>query len=164
MVPQKHWQDDVRIVYFIMNENEIAKSIVDASYHVYRTLGPGLFESVYEKVLAFELERRGLFVVRQVPISLQYETLHFEEAFRADIVVNGGVLVEIKSVDAFLPVHHKQVLTYLRFTRLHLGLLINFGASSFRNAVRRVARNLVETDIRLSRSFDEGVDHKDVTD
>ncbi len=113
-----------------MTENEIAKILVDAAYKVHVALGPGLLESVYETVLTFELERRGLHVRRQQSIGIVYETLTIADAFRADLVVEGKVIVEIKSIELVQPVHKKQLLTYLRLSRMHLGLLINFGSAA----------------------------------
>lgn len=125
-----------------MTENEIAKIIVDAAFNIHVALGPGLLESVYEVVLAFELERRGLQVHRQQSISIVYETLTIENAFRADLVVEGKVIVEIKSVESTQPVHAKQLLTYLRLSHRRLGLLINFGTALLRNGVTRVVNGL----------------------
>jgi GxxExxY protein len=127
-----------------MTENEIARIIVDAAFKVHVALGPGLLESVYEVVLAFELERRGLQVHRQQSISIVYEALTIENAFRADLVVEGKVIVEIKSVEVTQPVHAKQLLTYLRLSDRRLGLLINFGAALLRNGVTRVVNGLEE--------------------
>jgi len=109
-----------------MTENEIAKQIVDAAFKIHTTLGPGLFESVYEAVMAEELSRRRLQVIRQQAIPVVYENVHLEAGFRADLIVEGKVIVEIKSVEAIAPVHKKQLLTYLRLADKHLGLLINF--------------------------------------
>ena len=109
-----------------MTENEIATQIVDAAYRVHTTLGPGLFESVYETVMAHELTKRGLQVVRQQAIPVVWEDVHMEVGFRADLIVEGKVIVEIKSIEAIAPVHRKQLLTYLRLTGKKLGLLINF--------------------------------------
>ncbi len=96
-----------------MTENEIAKQIVDAAYKIHVALGPGLLESAYEAVLTHELEKRGLRVVRQQPIPLVHEAVHLEMGFRADLIVEGKVIVEIKSIDAVADVHKKQLLTYL---------------------------------------------------
>src|SRR5271167_95908 len=109
-----------------MTENEIAKEIVDAAYKVHTTLGPGLFESVYETIMARELAKRGLQVIRQQPIPVVWENVHMEAGFRADLIVENKVIVEIKSVESMAPVHRKQLLTYLRLARKRLGLLINF--------------------------------------
>jgi GxxExxY protein len=99
---------------FPVTENEIARQIVDAAYKIHTTLGPGLFESVYEAVLAQELSKRGLQFVRQQPLPVVWENLHLEAGFRADLIVENKVIVEIKSVDAIAPVHRKQLLIYLR--------------------------------------------------
>jgi GxxExxY protein len=125
-----------------MTENEIAKIIVDAAFKIHTTLGPGLLESVYESVLAYELKQRGLLVVRQQPIPVIYETVRLEEGFRADLLVEGKVIVELKSVEAIAPVHKKQVLTYLRLTNLKLGLLINFGDALIKDGISRIVNGL----------------------
>jgi GxxExxY protein len=122
--------------------NTLSGQIVDAAMHVHMRLGPGLLESVYERVLAYELEKRGLKVARQVPIPLQYDDLRFDEGFRVDLIVNDTVLVELKSVEVLAPVHGKQVLTYLKLTNLRLGLLINFGAPLLKDGIKRIAHNL----------------------
>src|SRR4051794_34929305 len=101
-----------------MHENEISREIVDAAYHIHMTLGPGLFESVYERILQFELERRGLTVLNQHPIPVIYESVKIEEAFRADLIVQDKVIIELKSVEAIAPVHRRQLLTYLRLSGL----------------------------------------------
>ena len=105
-------------------------------------LGPGLLESVYEVLLARSLERRGLTVERQKPIRLEVDGVIFDEAFRADILVNDLVIVELKSVEELHPAHNKQLKTYLRVAQKHLGLLINFGAPLFKNGVSRVVLGL----------------------
>jgi GxxExxY protein len=125
-----------------MRENEIAKEIVDAAYKIHTTLGPGLLESVYETVLAYELERRGLGIVRQQAIPVVYESVRLEEGFRADIIVANKVIIEIKSVEMLAPVHKKQLLTYLRLTDKKLGLLINFGAALIKDGIHRIANGL----------------------
>ena len=127
-----------------MTENEIAKIIVDAAFKVHTTLGPGLLESVYEGALVYELEKRGLKVVRQQAVPAVYETIRFEEGFRADVVVEGKVMVEIKSVEKLNPAHHKQLLTYLRLADKKLGLLINFGEALIKNGIKRVVNGLKE--------------------
>lgn len=109
-----------------MTENEIARHIVDVAYQIHVRFGPGLLESVYEVLMAHELAKRGLSVTRQQAIPLVYETIRMEAGFRADLIVGGKVIVEIKSVDALAPVHKKQLLTYLRLADKRLGLLINF--------------------------------------
>ena len=122
--------------------NIISGQIVDAAMQVHTRLGPGLLESIYERVLAYELEKRGLKVDRQVAIPLRYDNLSFEEGFRADLIVDETVLVELKSVEVLAPVHGKQVLTYLKLTNLRLALLINFGAAMLKDGIKRIANNL----------------------
>ena len=121
-----------------MTENEIATKIVDACCAVHTTLGPGLLESVYESVLTYELENRCLKVQRQQPIPLKYENIQFDEGFRADLVVEGKVIVELKSVENVAPVHKKQLLTYLRLADKKLGLLVNFGSNLIKDGITRV--------------------------
>ena len=116
----------------------IASSVIDIAFHTHRDLGPGLLESVYEAVLAKTLETHGYQVERQKPIPIKYAGLCFDEGFRADLLVDGKLLIELKSVEKFAPVHGKQVLTYLRLLDLPLGLLINFGAETFRQGIRRI--------------------------
>jgi len=125
-----------------MHENDIARLIVDAAYQVHTTLGPGLLESVYEAVLTYELEKRGLEVRRQTAIPVVYEQMSFDEGFRADLLVQGKVIVELKSVEKIAPVHQKQLLTYLRLANKRLGLLINFGEALIKNGITRVVNRL----------------------
>jgi GxxExxY protein len=125
-------------------ENEIAKLVVDAAYHVHTKLGPGLLESVYEVALAHEIEKRGLAIKRQVSIPIQYDELVFDEGFRADIIVEDSVILELKSVEAVAPVHKKQLLTYLRLADKRLGLLLNFGAPLIKKGIFRIVNNLEE--------------------
>ena len=127
-----------------MTENEILKIIVDAAIKVHRALGLGLFESVYEVVLAHELMTRGLSVERQVKIPIQYEGLQFDEGFRADIIVGGKVILELKSVETVIPSHRKQIQTYLRLTGLKLGFLLNFGAALMKDGIMRAVNGLEE--------------------
>jgi GxxExxY protein len=127
-----------------MSENEVAKVVVDAAFTVHSRLGPGLLESVYEVVLAYELEKRGLKPACQVPVPIVYEGMRFDEGFRADIVVEDKVIVELKSVEAVAPVHKKQLLTYLRLGDKRLGLLINFGAALIKDGITRVVNRLSE--------------------
>ena len=122
--------------------NDISGEIVDAAVRVHTALGPGLLESVYERVLAYELDKRGLVVERQVPVPVVYEEVTFEEGFRADLIVDGQIIVELKSVETLAPVHSKQLLTYLKLRDLRLGLLINFGAPLLKDGIRRIANNL----------------------
>ena len=125
-----------------MHENDIAKIVDAAAFKVHKALGPGLLESVYETVLAHEIEKRGLAVERQKRIPVTYENLTFDEGFRADLVVGDKVIVELKSVETVAPVHKKQLLTYLRLTDKRLGLLINFGANLMKEGIFRVVNGL----------------------
>ena len=125
-----------------MTENEIAKAIVNAAYKIHSKLGPGLLESVYEAILTAELEKLRLRVVRQQAIPVVYEQIHLEAGFRADLLVEGKVIVEIKSVEALAVVHRKQVLTYLRLADKRLGLLINFNVALIKDGIVRVVNNL----------------------
>ena len=127
-----------------MTENEIAKEVVDAAFWIHKRLGPGLLESVYESILAYELKKRGLNVRRQVPIPVVYEEIRFDEGFFADLVVEEKLIVELKSVETIHPVHQKQLMTYLRLTDRHLGLLINFGSALIKSGIRRVVNGLKE--------------------
>jgi GxxExxY protein len=125
-----------------MTENEIAKIVVDAAIKVHCALGPGLLESVYEIVLAHELAKRGLKVERQALIPIEYNGLKFREGFRADVVVEEKIIVELKSVENIQPVHKKQLLTYLRLADMRLGLLINFGSALLKDGISRVVNGL----------------------
>jgi GxxExxY protein len=129
---------------FKMTENEIAKEVVDAAFHIHTKLGPGLLESVYETVLAAVLRKRGLRVERQVPVPIRFEDLTFDEGFRADLIVEGKVILELKSVEETAPVHKKQVITYLRLADKRLGLLINFGAPLIKDGITRLVNRLPE--------------------
>jgi GxxExxY protein len=127
-----------------MTENEIAKVVVDCAYKVHTTLGPGLLESVYESVLAFELDKHSLKVERQKPLPVVYENIQLEEGFRADLMVSDKVIVELKSVEEVAPVHKKQLLTYLRLADKRLGLLINFGVARIKDGITRIVNGLSE--------------------
>lgn len=127
-----------------MNENDIAKEIVDAAYKVHTARSPGLLESVYEAALAYELTKRGLGVERQKPLPVVYEEIRMDEGFRADLMVDERVIVELKSVENVAPVHRKQLLTYLRLSDKRLGLLINFGAERIKDGITRVVNRLPE--------------------
>lgn len=122
--------------------DDVTGAIVDAAYKLHTGLGPGLLESVYEAVLARDLERRGLGVERQKSVSFDYDGLHFSEGLRIDLMVESRVVVEIKSVEKLLPVHAKQLLTYLRLLRLPVGLLINFGAPTLKEGLHRIVNGL----------------------
>jgi GxxExxY protein len=128
-----------------MTENQIAKEVVDAAVKIHSELGPGLLESVYDVVLASELDRRGLRVERQVPIPIEYQGLRIDEGFRADIIVDGKVILELKSVEQLAKVHHKQLFTYLKLADKRLGLLLNFGAELMKDGIKRIANGMEET-------------------
>ncbi len=121
-----------------MHENEIGTAIVDFAFQLHQDLGPGLLETVYEVTFARKLEKRGLIVQRQVPIRIVYEGLEFEEGFRADLIINGKVIVELKSVEMIHPVHKKQLLTYLRLTGMKLGYVLNFGSPLMKDGITRI--------------------------
>ena len=127
-----------------MNENRIAAAIVDAAFKIHTTLGPGLFESVYETVLEYELQRRGLRVQHQVGLPVYYEGVKLELGFRVDLIVADKVIIEIKSVETLAPVHRKQLETYLRLMDLRLGLLINFNVELIKDGIQRVVNRLAE--------------------
>src|SRR3989440_238477 len=129
-----------------MHENEIAKKVLDASFVVHTKLGPGLLESVYEVVLAHELRKVGIFVERQKPMPITYDGILFEEGYRADLLVESKVIVELKSVAALSAVHAKQLLTQLRLSGLKLGLLINFGETHLKNGIKRIINGQLDDD------------------
>ncbi len=124
-----------------MEINGVTANIIDAANKVHNQLGPGLFESVYEEVLAFELIKRNLHVERQVPIPVYYDELKMEVGFRADLIVEKQVIVEVKSIETVEPVHKKQVITYLRLSGLKIGLLINFNEELLKNGLTRLFNN-----------------------
>ena len=127
-----------------MTENEISKVVVDAAIDLHRELGPGLLESVYEVLLADELTRRGLKVERQVLVPVTFRGRRFDEGFRADIIVEGKVILELKSVESLHDAHRKQLLTYLRITGIRLGLLLNFGEAIMKSGITRIVNGLSE--------------------
>lgn len=127
-----------------MTENELAAEIVDAALKVHKALGPGLLETVYEVVLAHELQSRGLQVDRQRPVPIVYQGAHFETGFRADLVVGDLVIVEIKSVELIAPVHKQQLRTHLRLADKRLGLLINFNVALIKQGITRIVNRLPE--------------------
>lgn len=127
-----------------MTENDIRKIVVDCAFQVHTRLGPGLLESVYEVALAYELRKRGLAVERQVPIPVVYDGIQFDEGFRADLIVAGLVIIELKSVETVHPVHKKQLLTYLKLADKRLGYLINFGAELIKDGLSRVSNGAAD--------------------
>jgi len=125
-----------------VNENEIGHIVVDTAVAIHKGLGPGLLESVYEVVLAKGLAEQNLDVERQVLIPFEYSGLQFNEGFRADIVVDGKVIIELKSVETLRDVHKKQLLTYLRLSKMRLGFLLNFGAALMKDGIVRIVNGL----------------------
>ena len=125
-----------------LTENDISYIIRGAAFKVHSKLGPGLLESVYETALAFEIEQAGCTVKKQVGVPMVYADIKMEVGFRMDLLVNDKVIVEIKSVESLLDVHHKQLLTYLKLSEKKLGLLINFNSSSLKDSITRIANNL----------------------
>lgn len=126
----------------MMNSGDAMSSIViDEAIGIHRELGPGLFETVYETVLAGRLEKRGLHVERQVPVPIEFDGHTFGAAFKIDILVEGSLILEIKSVEQLSKVHAKQLLTYLRLTNQPVGLLLNFSAATMREGIRRLVNN-----------------------
>ena len=125
-----------------MTENEISKIIVDIAYKIHSKLGPGLFESVYEEIFCYELKKAGLFYERQTTIPLFWEDVKMDVGFRADIIVEKKVIIELKAVEKMAPVFNKQLLTYLKITGHKLGLLINFNEVLIKNGIFRIANNL----------------------
>ena len=124
-----------------MDIEKLASITVDCGFHLHKNLGPGLLESVYEAVMADQLARRGLRVQRQASIPICYDGIELPKGFRADLLIEDALLVELKSVERLSPLHGKQVLTYLRLLDLPLGLLINFGGETFKEGVKRIANN-----------------------
>jgi len=127
-----------------VKHNEISRIIVDTALDVHRRLGPGLLESVYQAVLLHELVKRGLRVEKEVAVPVLWDDMKLDVGFRADLIVEDSVILELKSVDAVAPVHKKQLLTYLRLADKRLGLLINFGEELIRNGITRVVNGLQE--------------------
>lgn len=125
-------------------ENEIAMAIVDTAYKIHRTLGPGLLESSYEAVMIYELKKRGFAVSAQVLVPIVYESIRLDTGFRADLIVEDLVIVEIKSLEKIASVHKKQLTTYLKLSGKRLGLLINFGEELIKNGVTRIVNGLPE--------------------
>jgi GxxExxY protein len=123
-------------------ENELATIIVDCCFKIHTSLGPGLLESVYEETLAYELITRGVSFKRQHGIGVTYENIKMDLGFRADLIVEDKVIIEIKSVEAIAPVHHKQLLTYLRLTGIKLGLLVNFNEVLIKKGIQRIVNGL----------------------
>ena len=130
--------------FIMLTENEISRQVVDAADKIHTTLGPGLLESVYEALMVYELRKRGLQVKQQQTLPIRYEEIEFEIGFRIDLMVEDKVIVELKSVERLLPVHKKQLLTYLRLADKRLGLLVNFGDVLIKSGIKRVVNHLEE--------------------
>ena len=125
-----------------MRENELAKIVVDVAYQIHRRLGPGLLESVYQAIMAYELRLRGLHVETEVPIPVVWGDMQLEIGFRGDLWIERLLLVELKSIEELAAVHKKQMLTYLRLTNTRLGLLINFGEELIKDRIVRLVNGL----------------------
>jgi GxxExxY protein len=125
--------------------DDVTGVIIDTGYRLHKRLGPGLLESAYTKILARSLEQQGLTVEREKNVAFEFEGIRIEDGFRLDLLVEGRVVVELKSVEAIAPVHTKQVLTYLRLLNLQVGLLMNFGAPTFKEGLRRIVNSHVPT-------------------
>ncbi len=125
-----------------MTENELAKVVVNLCLKIHRNLGPGLLESVYEEALCYELEKLQLEFKRQQVIEVVYEDVKMDLGFRADVIIEDKLLVELKSVEEVKPVHHKILLTYLRLTNIKLGLLVNFNVELIKYGIKRIVNNL----------------------
>jgi GxxExxY protein len=130
-----------------LSENEIGTILITTAIEIHRSLGSGLFESVYETVLAHDLEEKGLTVKREVLIGIEYKDYKFEEAFRADLILNDKVIVELKSIEQLTMSHRKQLLTYLRLSRKKLGYLLNFGEALMKDGIVRIVNGLAEENI-----------------
>lgn len=125
-----------------MDENELSFKIIGTAISIHRSIGPGLLESAYEAALVYDLMELGLNVKQQVPMPFYYKSVKQEIAYRADIVVNNKVIIEVKSIDSLAPVHFAQTLTYLKVSNLKLGLLINFNNVILKNGIQRIVNNL----------------------
>lgn len=128
----------------MMNESRIGDVIVDSAVKLHRHLGPGLLESVYEVTLARELEKRGLRISRQIPVSIRFDGITFDEGFRADIIVENKVIIELKSVETVTNAHKKQLLTYLRLAGMKLGYLLNFGEALMKDGITRIINGQID--------------------
>ena len=129
-----------------MTENELASIAVDTSLRIHMQLGPGLLESAYEAILAYELGRQGVMLECQVPLPLVWDNMLVKECYRADLILDKKLILELKSIEKVLPVHKKQVITYLKVSGLKLGLLLNFGEALMKNGIFRLVNHLEEGD------------------
>jgi len=126
-----------------MEINRITGLIIEEAIRIHTDLGPGLLESVYEEILTYRLDKRGMRLERQSPIPVFYDEIKMDIGFRADLIVQNQVIIEIKSVETLSPVHHKQLLTYLKLTDLTVGLLINFNENLLKNGIKRIVNNYI---------------------
>ena len=125
-----------------MDENQIAKIIVDCCYKIHTTYGPGLLESVYLEILLYELRKLGLNCEKEVGIAINHDNVTFDPGFRADLIVEKLVIVELKAIERVLPVHKKQLMTYLKLSGMKLGLLVNFNVNLIKDGIERVVNGL----------------------
>ncbi|MBS1632244.1 MAG: GxxExxY protein [Bacteroidetes bacterium] len=125
-----------------MTENEIAKIVVDICFKIHQQYGPGLFESVYEEIFCYEFAKTGIPFTRQQAVPLIHETVKMDIGFRADVIIDNKVVIELKSIEALAPVHYKQILTYLKLTNCKLGLLINFNVALIKDGIHRIVNKL----------------------
>ena len=125
-----------------MSENDIARIVVDLCYKIHKQYGPGLFESVYEEIFCYEWQKTAIPFLRQHPVPLIHEAVKLDIGFRADIIIDNKVVIELKSIEALAPVHYKQVLTYLKLTNCKLGLLVNFNVALIKDGTQRIANRL----------------------
>jgi iron complex transport system substrate-binding protein len=143
--------------------DDITGAVVDAALRIHRDLGPGLLESVYQMILARALEKRGLVVEQQKAVCFEYDGMVFTDGFRVDLLVEGCVIVELKSVERLARVHGKQLLTYLRLLNLQAGLVINFGAATLKQGLLRVVNNLPASASPRLRVNQEELDHSRIS-
>ena len=125
-----------------LNENQLTTLVLAKCFEIHRELGPGLFESVYEKILAFELKREGLIVQEQLGLPVEWKEERIDLGFRIDLKVENKLIIELKSIETILPVHKKQLLTYIRLSKIKLGLLVNFNENLLKDGLHRVVNNL----------------------
>ncbi len=126
----------------MLSENDISRMVVDTCFRIHKQYGPGLFEVVYEEIFCYEWSKTGIIFERQKPIPLIHEEVRMEAGFRADIIIDNKVVVELKSIEALAPVHYKQVQTYLKLTGCKLGILVNFNVNLIKDGIHRIVNNL----------------------
>ncbi len=128
----------------LMDYNQITGTIIEAAIQIHKKLGPGLLESVYQNILAYELKKKGLKVDKEVPISVKWDRITFDIGFRADLIVENKVIIELKSLEEIKDIHKKQLLTYLKLTNKQVGLLINFNEAILKDGITRVVNHFIE--------------------